>query len=812
MRITRSNLTRVLYISPAILFIFCGIARAGLSLQLDVLSEGGGIFTCGPTLSTNANAPDSTPVTFDQVYSPHTNLVGGLGNGHTENRPPLTFAQLTQEITNGQWALVLNVGATNQHTYHFTISATNFTSGFFTPVSESYPPDGATNVSQTPTLQWTGPNNWDALSVFVFKDNFSVTHVFNPSPSTTTFSLAQPLPPGHYFFQVNYTLFNTPATFAASTPKDTNNTALTGWVSQPARYDAGAQNGFTVVAPPPFVFTNTDPSLVAYYSFNDPNNLGTDNSGHGNDLNYSVGWNGGSVAYDTNAIAGGGAALFDNNGHGGGAVLSGNPTPASLLNALAGSFTVAVWVNTGDFFDFDGDFAFNGEGIVSADLPGQHNDVIPMALVGGDIGFNTGFPGGDDTLNTSQEIDDNAWHLIVVTRDQTTGLKLEYIDGVLDSDPNNPDFSTTNLLNDPQLLTIGSLADASQPSPLPEDANYYNGYGGWLDELQIYSRVLSSNEVATLFQNPGSPILITPPGITNVVHYTFDDTNDLFHDDSGNGNNVVSESTFGFGYPVSDIHGASGRAIDFNGSNFFTLPTNLLATLAGDFSVSTWVKTSQVSGLDTDDAFQDADILWADVGGVANDSIPLALTGHKLGFFTGNPDSTLHSTNNIDTGSFKFVTVTRQRATATRKIYINGMLDSSDTGVGGTNFLSDSTELILAVNLGSFIGFSGAVDDFQMYQGVLSDAQIAYLYSHPGQTVSNGTVVGLSLTGPAIVGGNFQFSFLSTAGHTNSVYAATNLINPVWVNVTNIAGDGNLKTFTTPASTPAQRFFRVGTQ
>jgi len=519
------------------------------------------------------------------------------------------------------------------------------------------------------------------------------------------------------------------------------------------------------------------------------------------------------VAFDTNAIAGGGALLFNNNGQNGGGVLSGNPTPPNLLSALAGTFTVAAWVNTSDSFGSDGDFAFNGEGIVAADAPGQNDDVLPMALVGGDIGFNTGSPSGDDTLNSSQDIDDGSYHLIVVTRDQSTGLKLIYINGVLDSDPNNPDFGATDLLNAPQLLTIGSIADASQPNPDPSAAGYYHGYGGWLDELQIYSRVLSANEVAFLYRNPGMPVSTAEStSILNVVHYTFDNTNDLLHDDSGNGNNIVSESTFGFGYPVGDPAGVSQGAVDFNGSNFFTLPTNLLSTLAGDFSVSTWLKTTQVSGGDGDQAFNVADILWADHPGVANDSIPLALTGHKLGFFIGNPDTTLHSTNNIDTGAFVFVTVTRRRDTAERRIYINGALDSSDASVSSTNLLTDSTQLWMANNGGIFQGFSGALDDFQMYQGVLSDAQVAYLYAHPGQVVSNGTVLGLTLTSPALVGGNFQFSFLSSAGRTNSVYAATNLVNPVWVNLTNITGDGTLKTFMVPAKTPAQRFFRVGTQ
>ena len=519
MRITHLTQARIYCIVPVLFLLFSDAARAGLSLQIDIIDEANGYFTCNPILTTNANPPDSTPVTYDQVYSPHTNIVGGLGDGHTENRPPFLFAALVQEITNTNWTLVQNVGATNEHTYHFIISVTNFTTNpFVTPVI-TYPLDGATGVSNAPALQWTGPTDWDSLTLFVFSDDFSITRFYAPSPGTTNFVVSPPLPAGHYYFQANYTLSSTPATFVASTPKDASNNAAAGWVSLPVQYSDGTQNGFTVVAPPLFVFTNADPALVAYYTFNDPNNLGADNSGNGNTLDYVNGWNGGGVAFDTNAVAGGGALFFNNNGQNGGGVLSGNPTPPNLLSALAGSFTVAVWVNTSDYFDSDGDFAFNGEGIVAADAPGQNDDVLPMALVGGDIGFNTGSPSGDDTLNSSQDIDDGSYHLIVVTRDQSTGLKLIYIDGMLDSDPNNPDFGTTDLLDYPQLLTIGSIADASQPNPDPGAAGYYNGYGGWLDELQIYSRVLSSNEIASLFQNPGVPVSTAEStSINNVVH------------------------------------------------------------------------------------------------------------------------------------------------------------------------------------------------------------------------------------------------------------------------------------------------------
>src|SRR5579863_1870889 len=294
----KNNLLRCLFgLLSCACFLFLSMpARAGLSLQIQILNEDNGFFTADPMLTLNTNGPDDTPVTYHQVYSPHTNmLVGGYGNGHTENRPPFTFADLANEITNGNWTLVMNVGATNQQVYHFTITASNFTSNFFTSAVITFPLDGATNVPQVPNFQWHGPSTWDSTSLFVFNNDFSITRLAFPSPTATNSTLPPALPPGNYFFQLVYTLNNTPAVFTASTPVDASNNPAVGWVSLPAQYSVGTQNGFTVVAPPPFIYTNTDPALVAYYNFDDPNNPGTDNSGNGNDLNYTTGWNGGGV-------------------------------------------------------------------------------------------------------------------------------------------------------------------------------------------------------------------------------------------------------------------------------------------------------------------------------------------------------------------------------------------------------------------------------------------------------------------------------------------------------------------------------------
>ncbi len=231
---------------------------------------------------------------------------------------------------------------------------------------------------------------------------------------------------------------------------------------------------------------------------------------------------------------------------------------------------------------------------------------------------------------------------------------------------------------------------------------------------------------------------------TLVAHYPFDAPLDygpfagqLLMDTSGNGYNIDGPSSDDGTYPtVTGTSIAGGSAIQFDGDNWYELPTNLLTTIAGTYSISLWLKTTQVSGADGDDGFDDPAIVWA--GGVGDnyfDSEPMTLTGNKLGFFTGGDATTLHSVSNINSGAFTHIVVTRDQPTGTKKIYINGVLDS--TGIGVTNFLSDSTDLVLGESFYNG-GVAGIVDDVQFYSGLLTDSDVAFLHANPGSVAPLG--------------------------------------------------------------------------
>ena len=108
----------------------------------------------------------------------------------------------------------------------------------------------------------------------------------------------------------------------------------------------------------------------------------------------------------------------------------------------------------------------------------------------------------------------------MTTRDQQTGEKRIYVNGVLDS----ATFSCTDLLTNSSNFSVG----------------YNNGnvFTGEMDEIQLYSGVLSSNEVAFLYSHPGSKVADTIQLNAPVGRYDFEDPNDPTIDSSGRGNNI----------------------------------------------------------------------------------------------------------------------------------------------------------------------------------------------------------------------------------------------------------------------------------
>jgi hypothetical protein len=506
--------------------------------------------------------------------------------------------------------------------------------------------------------------------------------------------------------------------------------------------------------------TSATTAPVAYYDFDEGVTLAADLTANG--FNLVNGGNFGGPVISSDSVSGSGAVYFN-----GGSFL----TPsANLLPTLAGDFSLSVWVKTSQSLGYDGEPPYQGAGIVAADISGPTNDIIPMALTGGGIGFNTGSAtNGDDYINSATDINDGNYHHVVVTRSAGTGAKQIFIDGILSSS----DTNNGGLLDAPELITIGALADASNPDPTSPGYTGYQGYVGLLDDLQIYSRVISSSEVSALYTHPGG-------NVTNglVAHYDFDEGTAEAADVSGHGNDIVFAGYFNGPGPQLTTTAESGAgALSFDGGSYLEPNGNLVTNLAASFSVSVWLQTTQSLGAAGNPAYQGAGIITAEDASESHDVIPLALTGGNLAFETdGNNSDTLTSSEAINDGKYHHVVVTRDGVSGAKQIYIDGVLNAND--VADTALLSNPQVLVLGAlsdasqsdpnfpTANAYNGYVGLMDDLQIYPRVLSAGEITFLYQNPGTPLAASPGFGEALGQPGLT--------WTTSGATDWLVESTN--------------------------------------
>ena len=471
-------------------------ARAGLTVDVHLYRDSYGYYFY-PNLSTNAVAPDfpegvyriaswqyPTNGSVNYYHATNNSLLFGDGNGnYGSGHYYLNFDSLMNGLTNGLWSILVT-NATSSNLYQFSVSASGLTSNSIgAPVTIVFPMDGAQYVTNQPLFAWAGPTNWTGtLNV---EDDFVDTDGYyyyeddaDLAPDATNWMPSVTLPDGTNYFYVNYN-DDLSSQISAGTPTNTvSGEPIAGWLSS-AGLSLYGNATFTVGQPINSGGGSGGHTIAAYYSYEDNNLFSSmDYSGNGNDMNGYAWFD--SPPYITNdALEGFYAVAF-----GGGNWQS---PPTNLTQVLEGSFTVSLWLKTSESLGNDYDDAYYGAGIFSA----NSDMTIPMALTGNKLAFQTE---GDfsDTLHSITNINTGNYRHLVVTRDQNTGEKKIYIDGALDAS----DYGASGPLStlyDPELFLGLSSA-------------YSDGIIGNIDEVQIYSGVLSPSEVMFLHDNPGSTV------------------------------------------------------------------------------------------------------------------------------------------------------------------------------------------------------------------------------------------------------------------------------------------------------------------
>lgn len=202
-------------------------------------------------------------------------------------------------------------------------------------------------------------------------------------------------------------------------------------------------------------------------------------------------------------------------------------------------------------------------------------------------------------------------------------------------------------------------------------------------------------------------------------------------DSSGNDNNAACGGVTYIGSfqnrfadcPTFGAPGKVGTSAGFDGSDDFLYVGNIIPD---SFTVAAWIKTTDNGG-GGGPAYTGHGIIWSDVGGGANDMIPMAVVNGNLAFGTGEncPYSydTLTSTVPINTGQWVHVAVTRDEATGTKQIYINGKLNATN-GNGGNCPLNANSIIAFGANPLDGRFFNGQMDEVYFYNRVLSPSEI----------------------------------------------------------------------------------------
>ncbi len=328
-------------------------------------------------------------------------------------------------------------------------------------------------------------------------------------------------------------------------------------------------------------------------------------------------------------------------------------------------------------------------------------------------------------------------------------------------------------------------------------------FTGVIDEPSLYNRALSAAEIATLFKT-GSAGKCAPPeaGLVLRHRYSFDGApGSVLVTDSIRGANGV----FVFGSQTTPFTNGVPDGSDFSGtgtlnlqgtSGCVLLPPRQVSALS-NFTIEAWIIWNGPSTSAWQRVF---DFGLSERGtnamGLGTNYVIFtpARGGTGLPGFeetTVNPFGTnvdpealvLEAPQPLPLSQEVYVAITYDPGAGSAKIYLNGSLASSASGTfNPTSRLTDYSCWLGRSQWDRDPYFDGSYDEFRVWQGILSDQDIASHYAAgPDQQFATFRPT-LSI---AVSGGNIVLSWRSDGTGTVQLQSNTAISSATWLNVTN---------------------------
>jgi formylglycine-generating enzyme required for sulfatase activity len=402
--------------------------------------------------------------------------------------------------------------------------------------------------------------------------------------------------------------------------------------------------------------------------------------------------------------------------------------------------TVSAWVRANDY-------AIGPQQIVFSTLSANHSDGGIQLNVAGNLagyGFRTS-AGESISINSGvifSDSDDGQWHHVLATHMYESGtgqttLKI-YVDGSLKNTWADTRASSIGYAN--QVGYIGINYDSTAVG-----GRFIREFGGAIDEVRLYDRVLDSFEIQELATSTDAPLFQPEVEIGPAIYYltqsTIDAIYELFGRNSPFANEWISigkpirgtgDIIYGFergsgptwlpsrAWNISD--NTDGYSLLFDGTDDFAFRAHdPLLNLDSGMTLEAWIKREALGNDETI-------IAKAASPTIASYRLGMNATGHatfQVFESSGTPFVDLTGGITLTNNTWTHLAATYDGSTA--KLLLNGVLDSSSSATGSVRISSLSP-----LGIGGILGsdtFGGLIDEVRLWDHARTEKDILANYA-----------------------------------------------------------------------------------